>query len=145
MRYQKGHLGRTFLLRFEDNDDLLSELEKLVKKERISAATIIFFGALRKGNLVAGPKKVKFPSKPSKVTFKDGWEIVGMGTVFPIVSGSEVHLHAAMGRKTKTLTGCLRKDSKVFLVVEAVVFELKGIRAAREVDPKSGIHLLNLL
>lgn len=145
MLYQKGHINRTFLLRFEDNDDLLSELEKLVKKERISAATIIFFGALRKGNLVTGPKKVKFPPKPMKITFKNGWEVVGMGTVFPSVSGPEVHLHTVLGRKTKTLSGCLREDSKVFVIIEAVIFELKGIRARRDIDAKTGLNLLNFV
>lgn len=145
MHYQKGHIGRTFLLKFEDNDDLLIELDKLVKKERITAATIIFFGALRKGNLVTGPRKVKFPPQSLKLTFKNGWEVVGMGTIFPSVSGPEVHLHAALGRKTKTISGCLRKDSKVFAVIEAVIFELKGIRARRDIDPKIGLNLLNII
>ena len=50
-----------------------------------------------------------------------------------------------MGKKTKTLTGCIRKDSKVFLVIEAVVFELRGVKAAKEIDPGTGLNLLKIL
>jgi predicted DNA-binding protein with PD1-like motif len=50
-----------------------------------------------------------------------------------------------MGKKLKTLTGCVRKRSKVFLVIEAVVFELKGVKATKEIDPKTGLNLLKIL
>ena len=53
-------------------------------------------------------------------------------------------IHTAMGKKAKTLTGCVRKASKVFLVVEAVVFELKGVSATKSIDPKTGINLLRV-
>jgi predicted DNA-binding protein with PD1-like motif len=50
-----------------------------------------------------------------------------------------------MGRKLKTLTGCVRKRSEVFLVIEAVVFELKGVKAAKRIDPLTGLNLLQIL
>jgi predicted DNA-binding protein with PD1-like motif len=50
-----------------------------------------------------------------------------------------------MGKRKDTLTGCVRKDTKVFLVIEAVVFELKGVKANKEIDPRTGLNLLKIL
>jgi predicted DNA-binding protein with PD1-like motif len=46
--------------------------------------------------------------------------------------------------KVKSLTGCVRGKSKVFLVIEAVVFELKGVKALKDIDPSTGLNLLNI-
>jgi predicted DNA-binding protein with PD1-like motif len=145
MQYLKGHIGRVFLLKFKDGDIFLKELNKFAKKERLSAATIVFLGALKEGNLVTGPKKTKMPPKPNWTKFKAGQEVLGIGTIFTNKEGPEIHIHTAMGKKTKTLVGCLRKEPEVFLCLEAVVFELKGIRATKEFDPKVGISLLNII
>jgi predicted DNA-binding protein with PD1-like motif len=40
--------------------------------------------------------------------------------------------------------GCLREKSETFLVLEAVITEIKGISATREPDPVSGMTLLKL-
>ncbi|MFH0764348.1 MAG: DUF296 domain-containing protein [Candidatus Omnitrophota bacterium] len=145
MRYTKGSIGRVFLIKFSDDDVLLNELDKLARKERIKAAALVFIGALKKGDLVTGPKKPVIPPEPNWVGFKDAWEVMGIGTIFTNSKGPQIHLHASMGKKLKTLTGCVRKKSKVFLVIEAVIFELKGVRAAKEIDPGTGISLLKIL
>ncbi len=145
MKYTKGTIGRVFLLKFEDDDVLIDNLIQLAKKERIKAATLIFIGALKQGDLVTGPKKPVIPPQPNKLTFKDGWEVMGIGTIFTNSKGPQLHIHASMGKKNKVLTGCVRGKSKVFLVIEAVVLELKGIRAGKEVDPATGLNLLRIL
>lgn len=146
MRYAKGKIGRVFLARFDDRDDFRRELVVLSRKEKIRSAVLVFLGALREGNLVTGPKKPVIPPQPNQLKFRDGWEVLGVGTIFSSRNNSpQLHLHASMGKKRKVLTGCVRDDSKVFLVVEAVIFELSGIKAAKELDPKSGINLLRIL
>jgi len=145
MKYTQGTLGRVFLLKFEDEDILIDKLSLFVTKERVKAATMIFIGALRKGDLVTGPKKPVIPPQPNKVSFKDGWEVMGIGTVFVNSKGPQIHIHSSMGKKNKVLTGCLRGKSKVFLVIEAVVLELKGIKASKDIDPKTGLNLLRIL
>ena len=145
MEYAKGSIGRVFLLKFNNDDIVLDELTRIAKKERIKSAVFIFIGALREGHLVTGPKKPVFPPRPNWVSFKDGWEALGTGTIFTNKSGPQLHIHGAMGKKNKALTGCVRKSSRVFGVMEAVIFELKGIKASKEVDPKTGINLLRIL
>jgi len=145
MQYTKGSVGRVFLLKFEDNDVLLDKLKQFCRKERIGAATMIFLGALRKGDLVTGPKSPVIPPKPNRVNFKDGWEVMGIGTVFTNARGAQIHIHSSMGKRNRTLTGCVRGKASVFLVVEAVVLELKGIKATKAIDPKTGLNLLHIL
>jgi len=145
MEYTKGKIGRIFLLKFKDDDVLTDDLEKFARKEKGGAATLLFLGALKKGDLVTGPKKPVIPPEPNWVSFKDAWEVMGIGSIFTNKSGPQIHIHTSMGKKLKTLTGCVRKKSKVFLVVEAVVFELKGIKATKDIDPKTGLNLLRIL
>ena len=145
MEYSKGTIGRIFLLKFDDNDIVLKELDRFARQERLKAATLIFLGALKKGHIVTGPKKPVIPPEPNWTRFKDGWEVMGIGTIIANKNGPQIHIHTSMGKKNKVITGCVRKDSKVFLVVEAIVFELKGIKAAKELDPETGLNLLKIL
>jgi hypothetical protein len=145
VQYTQGKIGRIFLLKFENNDILLDKLSEFVKKEKLKAASMIFIGALRKGDLVTGPKQPVIPPIPNKVYFKDGWEVMGIGTIFTNKSGPQIHIHGSMGKSQKVLTGCVRGKSKVFLVIEAVVFELKGLKATKSIDPKTGLNLLRIL
>jgi predicted DNA-binding protein with PD1-like motif len=144
MKYTKGNIGRLFLLKFDDDDVLLEKLSDFVKKEKIRAATMVFIGALKKGDLVTGPKKPVVPPQPNKINFKDGWEVMGIGTIFTNKAGPQIHIHSSMGKKQKALTGCVRGKSKVFLVIEAVVFELKGLKATKSIDPETGLNLLKI-
>ena len=145
MQYTKGTIGRVFLVKFENNDILIPHLSGLAKQEKIKAATMIFIGALRAGDLVTGPRKPVIPPQPNKMVFKDGWEVMGIGTIFTNSKGPQIHIHASLGKKNKVLTGCLRGNSKVFLVIEAIILELKGVRAQKDIDPATGLNLLKIL
>ncbi len=145
MKYTKGRIGRVFVLKFDHEDILLDELSAFAKKERLKAATLIFIGALKKGDLVTGPKKPVIPPEPNKVDFKGGWEVMGIGTIFANKTGPQIHIHGSMGKKQRVLTGCVRGKSKVFLVIEAIVFELIGVKATKSIDPATGLNLLKIL
>ncbi|MDD5348076.1 MAG: DUF296 domain-containing protein [Candidatus Omnitrophica bacterium] len=144
MEYTTARLGRIFLLKFSDKDILVDELERFARRRHLKAAVLLFLGALRTGSLVTGPKKPRIPPEPNWKTFKDGWEVMGAGTVFSGTKGPAVHIHAAMGKKNSALVGCVRKETSVFLVIEAVVFELKGCRAGKSLDPATGLNLLKI-
>ncbi|MFH1854565.1 MAG: DUF296 domain-containing protein [Candidatus Omnitrophota bacterium] len=145
MQYTKGQIKQVILVRFDDGDVLIDEVKNLAKKERISAGVMVLIGALRKGHVVTGPKRPKIPPKPHWEGFKDAWEVVGVGTIFKGRKGPEIHIHGALGKGKKVLSGCIRKDSEVFFLIEAVIFELKGIKARKELDPETGLNLLKFL
>jgi len=145
MKYTKGSIGRVFVLKFEHEEVLLDKLSAFAKKEKIKSATMVFIGALKSGRLATGPKKPVIPPEPNRVEFKDGWEVMGIATIFTNAKGPQIHIHGSMGKKLKVLTGCVREKSKVFLVVEAVVFELKGVKATKKSDPETGLNLLSII
>ncbi len=144
MEYTSGKVGRIFVLKFANGDILLDELKKFAAKEKLKSAVAVFLGALRKGTLVTGPRRPVIPPLPNKLHFDDGWETFGVATIFTNPSGPQIHIHSAMGRKRKALAGCVRERSSIFLVIEAVVFELKGVKASKEIDPRTGLNLLRI-
>jgi predicted DNA-binding protein with PD1-like motif len=145
MKYSAGKIGRVFTVKFDNDDDPNEEILGMVKKEKIRTAFFIFLGGLKEGKIVAGPKKPVIPPDPRWVAFRDAWEVFGTGSVFSGKQGPQVHIHTSMGKKEKTLTGCLRRDGRVFITMEAVLFELKGVKAVKEIDEATGVNMLRIL
>ena len=144
MKYSQGSFGRVFLLKFEDQDDLLEELKKVVIKEKIKVGTVILLGGMRSAGVVTGPREAVIPPDPMWTNVNDGREILGIGTLFRKGDEPVIHLHGALGREKETYTGCIRKDSSVYLVVEAVITEIVGIDARKALDEKTGLVMLEL-
>lgn len=144
MKYQVGDLGRVVVAKFEDQDDVLENLRSITKKEGISAAAFYLVGGMREGKIVVGPERDEVPPTPVWRELGESHEVVGFGTIFYQDNEPKVHLHAAFGKKDSVKVGCLRENSRTFLVLEAVILELCGIHAVREFDPVSGLSLLRL-
>jgi uncharacterized protein len=144
MKYQVGRPGRVIVVRFEDRDDVLGGLVDLAKKEEIRAAVFYLVGGMREGNLVVGPDKDEFPPTPVWKSLGESHEVVGFGTIFWQGEDPKIHCHAAFGKKDMVKVGCLRENTETFLVLEAVVTEIEGVTARRELDPVSGMVLLKI-
>jgi predicted DNA-binding protein with PD1-like motif len=70
-------------------------------------------------------------------------EIAGVGTLFPDDEGNPVlHMHMACGRKSSTITGCIREGVRVWHVMEVILFELADTTGIRTHDPETGFKLL---
>jgi predicted DNA-binding protein with PD1-like motif len=144
MQYRQGSYGRVFLLKFEDRDDLLEGMKSLAIKEQVRIGTITLLGGMRSAGVVSGPKEPVIPPEPMWLDFHDGREVLGFGTLFWKDNEPAIHLHGAIGRGEEAHVGCLRKDSSVYLVVEAVIAEITGIDAQRKLNEKTGLVMLEL-
>ena len=144
MKYQVGRPGRVLIVRFEDRDDVLGNLVELAKKENIRAAVVYLVGGMRQGSIVVGPEKDEFPPTPVWKALDESHEVVGVGTIFWLDDTPKVHFHGAFGKKEMVKVGCLRENSETFLVLEAVIVEIDGVTARRQLDPVSGMVLLKL-
>lgn len=142
MRYKAGKVGRVVLARFDHGEQVVSALAGLCEREGISAGWFFLFGAIRKGRLVTGPREATLPPDPVWQEFTEPFEIVGMGSIASCDGPPSIHLHSSLGRGKEVLTGCLRKEGEVFLVIEAMILEISGVRATRFPDTRSGLHLL---
>jgi len=144
MKYQVGRPGRIIVARFEDREDVIGNLSGLAKKEGVRAAAFYLVGGMREGSIVVGPEKDEFPPTPVWKKLGESHEVVGFGTIFWQGYEPKVHFHGAFGKKDMVKVGCLRENSETFLVLEAVIIEMEGVTARRELDPVSGMVLLKL-
>ncbi|MBD3392606.1 MAG: DUF296 domain-containing protein [Chitinivibrionales bacterium] len=146
MKYSEATQARAFIVRLEDGDILHEEIERLAQMESIAAAAVIAVGGIDRGStLVVGPKKGRAePVVPMEHVLDEVHEVAATGTIFPDESGKPVlHMHAAAGRRDKTITGCVRNGVKTWHILEVVVLELADTNAVRALDGRTGFALLN--
>lgn len=141
MQYTEGQLGRVFIVRIDDGEDMLVSLRQFILDKGIHAGSILFLGALMRGRMVTGPEEPVIPPTPHFVMFEGGWEVFGLGTIYMGEGGPHIHYHASVGRSGHALTGCLREKATTYLIVEAVIQEFTGLSARREFDKKMQVHL----
>jgi len=144
MNYKQGSFGRVFILKFDDQDDLLSGIQAVATRENIRIATVMLLGGLRTADMVTGPRETVIPPDPVWQNLADGREVVGIGTLFRDCDEPVLHLHGAVGRGHETLTGCIRKNASVYLVIEAIIAEIIGIDAHKALDDRTGVKMLEL-
>jgi predicted DNA-binding protein with PD1-like motif len=144
MKYQIGKPGRIIVAKFDDHDDVLGNLSEIAKKENIRSGIFHLVGGMREGKMVVGPETDDLPPKPVWKELSESHEILGIGTIFWHDDEPKIHFHGAFGKKDMVKIGCLREKAETFLVLEAIIMELDGINAKREIDPAIGMPLLKL-
>jgi len=145
MKYSEAKQGRIFVIRLEDGDIIHQEIEKFAREKSIKAGALIILGGADEGSkLVVGPEHGrKEPIVPMEYILDNVNEIAGTGTIFPDEKGKPVlHMHIACGRKTSTITGCVRRGVKAWHVLEVILFELIDTTAVRVLDSVTGFELL---
>jgi len=145
VKYSQAKQGRIFVIRLEDGDVLHEEIEKFAGAQGIRAAALLAVGGADRGSaLVVGPAEGRVkPVVPLEHMLDDVHEVAGVGTLFPDDTGKPVlHMHGAFGRKTQTVTGCVRTGVKVWHVLEVILMELTDTDASRQPDEMTGFRLL---
>ena len=61
MQYTEGQLGRVFVVRIDNGEDMLVSLRQFVQDKGVRAGSIVFLGALMEGRMVTGPRNRSFP------------------------------------------------------------------------------------
>ncbi|MGD0283005.1 MAG: PPC domain-containing DNA-binding protein [Dissulfurispiraceae bacterium] len=144
MDYRIGEPGRVVVARFEDGDHILPGIAEIAKKENIRAGVFYLVGGMKRGRFVVGPETEKMPPVPVWRELNESHEIVGVGTIFWQGDEPKLHFHGAYSKHDSVKAGCMREKTETFLVLEAIVMEIKGVNAVRELDPLSGMVLLKL-
>jgi predicted DNA-binding protein with PD1-like motif len=144
MKYSKAEVRRIFVIRLEDGDALPSTLEKFAEDNGIAGGMCILVGGMRSGGkIVVGPVSgEEMPVNPIFLHLEGIHEIAGVGTIFPDSEGKpKLHMHASMGRKDKSVTGCIRPGIQIWQVGEVILLEIKTT-GRRVKDEKTGFELL---
>lgn len=145
MNYTQASQGRIFVIRLKDGEILHETIEDFAREQKIRAAMLIAVGGARGGSrLVVGPEDGEVsPPTPMEQVLKGVHEIAATGTLFPDEKGAPIlHMHAACGRKTQSITGCVRQGVRVWHICEVILIELLDVKATRIHDPVTGFTLL---
>ena len=145
MKYSEAKQGRIFVIRLEDGDIVHDEIERFAREKSIRAAGLIIVGgADQESKFVVGPEEGRAtPVVPMEHVLDEVYEIAGVGTLFPDDEGNPVlHMHMACGRKSSTITGCIREGVRVRHVMELILFELADTTGIRTHDSETGFKLL---
>jgi len=147
LQFTEANMGRVFVLRLHDGDHLPDALENFAENQRINSALCFFLGGAKENSrIVVGPKDANvLPPEPMTELLKGVHESCGVGTIFRNEENRpKLHMHAAFGRKSQTITGCVRTGVDVWQIGEVVVLELTAARAKRAVDEKTGFEFLEI-
>jgi predicted DNA-binding protein with PD1-like motif len=145
MKYSEAKQGRIFVIRLEDGDIVHEEIERFAREKSIRAAGLIIVGgADQESTFVVGPEEGRAaPVVPMEHVLDEVHEIAGVGTLFPDHDGNPLlHMHMACGRKSSTITGCIREGVRVWHVMELILFELADATGVRTHDSETGFKLL---
>ena len=145
MKASEGQIGRVFVMRLEDGDVVPDCIERFAEDKGISSGFAIMVGGAGEGRIVAGDKSQTGPVEQILVPVEDSHEVMGVGVLAPREDGKPVlHMHAALGRSDKTITGCFQHGVKTWLVGEVILYEIVGANAVRSRDKESGLTLLKI-
>jgi uncharacterized protein len=148
MKSIEGTIGRVFVLRL-DRDDLLPKcIEDFAAEKQIRLAQVVFIGGVYQGNLVAGPRKTAdLQPDPIVLPISEAHDAFALGILAPAENGRpSLHLHGALGRAGQTMAGCFQNGVSVWLVGEAVIYEiLSNSTAKRIVDKTAKLTLFEIL
>ncbi len=144
MKYQVGSAGRIVVAKFDDGEAVLDGIRDIAQKEKIRSAVFYLIGGMRAGKFVVGSETEDMPPKPAWRELNESHEVVGVGTIFWQADDPKIHFHGSFGKLDGVKMGCLREDDETFVVIEAIIVEITGIAATRELDPLSGFALLKV-
>lgn len=146
MKAAEGKIGRIFIIRLEDGDMIPDCIEEFAEEKGIVIGHAVLIGGIGSGEIVSGPRySDQMPPDPMLLPVDGAHEVLASGIIAPDEKGKPVlHIHGALGRSGKTLTGCLRPGVNTWLVGEIILYEILGIEAKRAMDERSGFALLSV-
>ena len=145
MKSCEGQIGRVFVIRLEDGDGIPECIERFAEQQGVSVGHVILVGGIGDGQVVVGPRYSNaMPPEPMLLPIDGAHEVAGVGVIAPGEDGKPVlHIHAALGRSGRTMTGCLRPGVMTWIVGEAILYEIVGAKAMRVKDEATGFSLLD--
>jgi len=142
MDYRTGTINRVVTIRFDEGDDFLGGLREVAMRENIRCAWFFVLGGLREAEVVTGPREPVMPPDPVWKAISGARETLGAGSIYWEGDEPRIHLHAALGHHGETITACVRKGTRVYLVLEVCLMEISGIDASRPWYQAGGFNRL---
>ena len=105
-----------------------------------------WWGGIGSGEVVVGPWRSDVsPPEPMALPVDGAHEVLGVGVLAPDESGRpRLHMHAALGRSGHTLSGDIRNGVTVWLVGEAIIYEIRDAAVRRVRNQKMKLSFLEV-
>jgi len=144
MKTAEGRIGRVFVIRLEEGDELPGCIESFAAEKGVKVGYAMMVGGISQGEIVVGPRETKaLPPDPMKKAVTEAHEASAVGIIAPGEDGTPIlHMHGSLGRDCKTMSGCFRPGVKTWLTGEVMLYEVIGTGATRVIDEASGFPLL---
>ena len=136
MQYKK--MGNTFVVRIDKGEEIVKNLTRLAKREKINAGHILAIGTVLDPTLrFFDPRKKKYSTK----TFRGHYEIINLTGNFSVMNGAPyLHIHITLGDKNFHAFGGHLLKAQVGGAFEAVVEKLPR-RVGRKFSQNIGLNL----
>jgi hypothetical protein len=138
----KGHVGRIFLSRLQEDDDVAESIKSNAEEGNVKAGILILIGALKRAVLGC------YREGEYVTTQLDGHLEVAscMGNIAVDEKGETIiHAHMVVSNeKGEAFGGHLMKGSRVGPTAELVIIEATGVELKRILDEKTKLKLLKL-
>ncbi|MDK2992032.1 MAG: uncharacterized protein PWP48_1265 [Clostridiales bacterium] len=138
--FSTQQIGRTFILRLDQGDMVLENINELIAKEGIKDAVVISaIGTLDMCVL----HMVTTTGYPAVEHF-ERWENkpLELSSIDGIIADGKPHLHAVVADSEKAYSGHLENGCRVLYLAEIVIMELKSMDLTRVYNDK---HILKLI
>lgn len=147
MQATEGHIGRVFVLRLEDGDEVGSCIENFAREHGIQLGYVNFIGGISSGEIGTGAKSAQARPVDLNLRQVEGvHDTAAMGLIAPDENNQpSLRLCGALGRESQTIAGSLRAGLKTWLGAEAILYEILGADCRRVSDAKTGLAQLQTL
>jgi hypothetical protein len=138
--FSTQQIGRTFVLRLDQGDMVLENINELIAKEGIKDAVVVSaIGTLDMCVL----HMVTTTGYPAVEHF-ERWENkpLELSSIDGIIADGKPHLHAVVADSEKAYSGHLENGCRVLYLAEIVIMELKSMDLTRVYNDK---HILKLI
>lgn len=126
-------VGRTFILKLEQGEDLIAGIETLVAKHHVANAVILTGIATLDRTSLNVVKGTDYPIDFITDHSQTACEVVAIDG---FICDGDVHLHGVLADTTHTYAGHLNRGCRVLYLAEIVIQELKGLSIERRPNDK---------
>ncbi len=112
-------------IRMNDQSHVKARLLDWSDEHDVSFATLQVVGQLRFADVVSGYRKNKLDAQRINQELTSNRHLAAWGTLLNDSEAREVHLHGALGRGQRTVTGCIAGEPEAFRGVEVLATVLE--------------------
>ena len=137
--FTSDRVGRTFVLKLEQGEDILEGIEKLIERENVENAVVLSGIATVDRLSLHMVTTLGYPF--DYVMDNREEEPLEVASIDGLICDGEPHLHCVVSDTEKAYAGHLHHGCRVLYLCEIVIQELLGMSVQRHLNEKGANHI----